>query len=204
MYRTTLVQETDLITGVIVEEKYLREGRLHRLAKEGPALMSRSRFTGKVIREQYFLDGKLHRKGGPADICWDGRNQFLTVEDYYQHGELHRVRGPAMIRRDEATGVVTLEVYARHGTPSRIPCNAGPARIERNWKSGKVTKLEYWADGIAIEEHFCKDEVTRHRPRTEGPAAIFRNVDGCVIREEFWEDGKHLEARWAPLPADPG
>src|ERR1700760_2897730 len=52
--------------GIVVEEKFYKDGKLHRL--DGPAVISRDPYNGAITVEEWYRDGSLHREDGPARV----------------------------------------------------------------------------------------------------------------------------------------
>lgn len=52
--------------GIVIEEKYYCEGKLHR--DGAPAVIERSSNDGTVSKEEYWRNGVLHRDDGPAVV----------------------------------------------------------------------------------------------------------------------------------------
>jgi len=138
----TYSQKMDLDSGVVLEEKHERDGRLHR--ENGPALVRRHAGTGRVLLESYYNDGRLHRDYGPALIGYY-LSGAIQAEEWYHHGFKHRnaIRGPAEIER-ASDGVVTLECYFRNGEMFRDPAE-GPCLIGRS-ENGEIEHEQY-SDG---------------------------------------------------------
>jgi uncharacterized protein len=135
----SLIQKTDLDTGVILREMYQLNGRLHRDPSEGPAYVARLK-SGKVARERYYWHGRLHREEGPARLEYSDTGQ-VGLEMYYRHGLLHRdpKAGPAWIERFQ--GVVTNESYFFNGAPFRDPAD-GPWHTGRH-NTGEIERELY-------------------------------------------------------------
>lgn len=199
------IRVTDLTTGVITEERYLRYGRLHRDRKEGPALVYRDENTGVVVLESYDIKGKTHRDDGPAVIYRDRETGKVTYERYYQKGKTHRVGGPSGTAWDIATGAVVRMWFDRNDRPHRDPAE-GPAFYSRDPVTGVVDKEEYKLDGawhrvdgpayivrdeqtgVVVEEvHWVNGKL--HRPADQGPAIIERDrVTGKIVKAEYFEN----------------
>ena len=142
-------RKTDLDTGIVVQEKYWRSGKLHRDPTEGPALIQRNPKTGICVAEEYWVDGRRHRLDGPALIWRNGRTGKLTAEHYSVHGHLHREGGPAFIQYDERTGELYHIAYFIEGTPNRY--DDGP--VATYWKGHDPTVVsEYdWSGGKYVQ-----------------------------------------------------
>jgi hypothetical protein len=166
-----LIQVTDLESGVIVREEYLRDKKRHRNPREGPAFIERDRVTGIITAEEYWVNAVLHREDGPARI---GREADGNVffEEYCFNGQLHRnsADGPAVVVRswDTGIGIVLAEEYYWCGKFHR-DCSEGPARIFREMDTGKLYNEEYWVDGKAVtapRHRACQSQpmVRKSRP----------------------------------------
>ena len=98
-------------TGDIVQQHYVRHGKLHRL--DGPAEWACST-AGISTVEVYWLRGRMHRNPteGPAEIRRDGKTGVPYIEAYYVDGNLCRdpTDGPSYIERDPRTGIVRLAI----------------------------------------------------------------------------------------------
>jgi len=82
------ITKRDPVTGVVVDESYFVNGRLHRDPAEGPARIMRDPVTGIATFEEYFVRGKYHRDPaeGPAIIRRNARGE-LCVSIYCVDGE---------------------------------------------------------------------------------------------------------------------
>jgi uncharacterized protein len=117
------IQITDLNTGVVIEDTYRLNGRLHRPFREGPAVTYRSAEEGGAVTEEwYYWDGRVHRLDGPAKILNHHIGPKLRHEVYYRHGRIHRDphEGPAWIEYDE-DGNVHSQGYFANGYPRKKP-----------------------------------------------------------------------------------
>lgn len=90
----TVKIERDAITGVVVEERWLKDGLPHR--EGGPAAISRDPITGVAINESWWKSMQLHREEGPACILRkpDGRVYWT---EWYLNGE--KIRPPRHAQR---------------------------------------------------------------------------------------------------------
>lgn len=133
-------------TGVVVQEAYRLDGRLHRDPNEGPAYVYRDPETGVVCEERYCWHGRLHREGGPAKVSYGGGGTVMLDEMYYRHGLLHRdpKLGPAYFERND-DGVAFMEVYYFNGSQYRDPAD-GPHLIAR-YDDGRIEAEEYSEPG---------------------------------------------------------
>lgn len=198
---TELITRTDLSTGVVVEETYLRDRRKHRDPAAGPAYIRRNRKTGAVIEIEYRVDGVWHRTDGPAYTRRD-RHGLVIEERYRVHGKAHREDGPAtfyisrgnvhllyeqhgkhfravgpsQIVMSGDTGLVRSEYYC--GLPGKLHREDGPAQIGRSGDAGKVSSEGYFLFG------------KRHRDPRLGPADVEYHRDGHVSRAEYRVNGK--------------
>ncbi len=127
----------DAATGMVVEEEYLRHGRLHRL--DGPAAWARDPDGGIVTVENYWRNGRRHRdpKEGPAEISRDIATGIVFYEYYWMDGVNYRdpQDGPCWIHWDRTTGKVTHKGYA---DPADAPSPARPARRSVPARSAKT------------------------------------------------------------------
>ena len=132
--RPKVAQITDPATGVVVEETYRLDGRLHRDEFEGPAIIRRDAASGLIVAMQYWSHGLRHRSTGPASIqrIVSGRTE-RHIETYYRHGVLHRdpSQGPAMVVWFD--GSVFEACYVVNGVDYRNPAE-GPYGWGRWWK----------------------------------------------------------------------
>jgi uncharacterized protein len=133
-HRSTIV---DMDTGVVIEETYRLDGRLHRDQTEGPAQILRRSDSGQVTSECYYWNGRLHREDGPAQIHYrvDTKKPYAKgypyIIGYYRHGKLHRDQKEGPARIECYRGVVVEEHYAVHNKVCRDP-EDGPCHISRN------------------------------------------------------------------------
>lgn len=119
-------------------------------------------YQGHEIRE-HFVNGLLHRDDGPAYIK-DG--EFKT-EGWAINGVYHRTDGPAIISK-HPDGLVQEHFFVD-----------GVA----------VRKMGVFPDGGSIET-FCTGSLffwERHNDK--GPAVIYRDKDGAIVREEYYLNG---------------
>ncbi len=153
--RDTLQQTTDLTTGIVVEEQYLRGNRKHRDPVKGPALVRRDPETGVVTLEAYYVDGKLHREDGPAE---KHLSKSVRSENYYRHGVKHRdpEEGPAVTTISLSLGTPVWQCYYWNGKLHR---HGGPALIEHNRNNGKLSRQYYCLDGEYVSRN---EALTRH------------------------------------------
>jgi hypothetical protein len=156
--RRRYIAETDLDTGRLISEQYLRGKRFHRDPNEGPAHIGYAD-DGSVRFVEYYVNGRYHREGGPAHIEY-GSNGMVLGESYSLLGHLHRDpnEGPAYWSRNEQ-GVVTCEFYIVNREFYRDPA-AGPHTISRK------------DDGTVEREEFSKPGEKRPKARSEWRKAV--------------------------------
>jgi len=220
-------QETDPVTGLIVEERHLLNGRFHRDASEGPAYIKRDRKSRVVVREVYYFEGRRHREGGPAEIRRNSVSGVAVEELYCLHGRKHREDGPAIIHRD-LFGNLLHELWCLKGysqrdstqgpTLRRIDPDTGVVfdEVYREKIEGRRTERAHLhriggpanidrdrKTGVAVNEsYYVSGEL--HRPRHEGPAVIERDPKtGEIIKQEFFENGVKIEMPVPGRPATP-
>ncbi len=120
-----VVAVTNAQTGLVVEQRFYLNGRLHRDEFEGPAVVMRDPESGAIERQEYRLNGYLHRENGPAVIGFTANDKPL--QEYWYRGLRHRSDGPADISGDLSAGDY-LVTYRRYGVFHRDP-KEGPAQI---------------------------------------------------------------------------
>lgn len=77
---------TDLTTGVVVQEIFMRDDLTHRDGDEKPAFVSRHRDTGKPLEIAFFTDGVEDRATGPAVMRFDMKSGKLKIAEYWRRG----------------------------------------------------------------------------------------------------------------------
>jgi hypothetical protein len=169
-----LIQETDLTTGVVVEEVYLHGNRKHRDPAEGPAWVLRAPVTGIVTKEYYLRHGKYFRQDGPAFVARCEVSGAITHQAWYgSPGKRHRADGPAIRYWNPATGVVYTEEYFRDGYHNR-DTREGPAVIARNIEFGHLELEEYRIRGVLH--------------RADGPARlVYDRETGALLSEWYFQ-----------------
>jgi hypothetical protein len=120
--RRLLTQTTELDSGIVVEETYRLNGRLHRPCNEGPAVIERSTENGGISRELYYRHGRRHRLNGPARIDYVLAGPIVCLEMHYRNGRIHRDpnEGPAWTERD-GRGKLREESYWVNDHPYDAP-----------------------------------------------------------------------------------
>lgn len=131
----TFRKETDLETGVVVEERYTWDWETHRDSKEGPALIERDPETGHITCEMYYEYNQRHRDGGPAFISYSYTDGSVMRQQWYRRGHLHRADGPACIGVNEQDE--HEEKYYRYGKLYRDSAE-GPCWVCKD-KQGNIT-----------------------------------------------------------------
>jgi hypothetical protein len=151
--RRRITRIIDQDTGVVIEEFYRLNGRLHRDSAEGPAHTERDESSGAVSTERYYRLGRRHRTDGPALISY-GLFGLVMEEIYYRNGLVHRDPrvGPAYIKRNGEGKVVTTEAYFVNDELYRDPAE-GPYEIGRS----ETGEIEF--------ENFLDAEQARPRRR---------------------------------------
>jgi predicted heme/steroid binding protein len=174
--------------GVVFDETWACNGRVHRDPLRGPARIEREPTTGRVMDEYYIVHGQYHRENGPAYIAYE--RDHIISEVYYRRGKRHRVDAPALVLRDWRTGVVHREAYYLDGICRRE--SEGPALIERDLETGGLVQEQFWENGVAIRElHYEGGRF--HRSTEKGPAIIVREPGtGNVIERQYWLKGRRV------------
>jgi hypothetical protein len=188
-----LIHETtiDAESGFRQYERFLRDERIHRNPKDGPAQIMYHMDKGTPAFEQWFWEGQLHRplNEGPAQISYSVGGKVI-YEAYYVSGILHRPAedGPALRRKNER--VIQEEEYVLNGKLHREP-SLGPARIKRH------------KDITTLEEFYVNGRL--HRDPSEGPAHIRRHGHtGVMLEQTYWVNGEQVPApRPTGSPARP-
>jgi hypothetical protein len=152
--------------------EYLVNGKWHRDAEDGPAIIDTD-FKGKGIHlVEYYQDGEPHRpwEDGPGAVHTDADGE-IVFECYAELGIIHRGCdvGPAQRRVD---GDIETLQYLICGIRHR---EDGPAIVIRNRRTGIVLREEYF---YLDKEH-----------RTDGPAMVCRNENGSLDCESWYRDG---------------
>jgi hypothetical protein len=147
--RRTLHYEIDLDSGILIEEAYRLDGKLHRDPNEGPAYIRRSSEGTGVVEERYCWHGRLHRENGPAYVLYSTDRTVLIDEHYHRHGLLHRdpKEGPAWIER--VGSLVVVEEYCFNGQRYRDPAD-GPCYIGRSHTDGTIDSEEFSEPGAVL------------------------------------------------------
>jgi hypothetical protein len=159
-------------------EEYFHHDQRHRAASAGPAVIYTNR-KGERVLEVYHKDGLVHRDPaeGPALRKVEWGSERL---EYWREGKPHRdeADGPAIIIRYEHTAQVWLEQYMHEGELHRV---GGPASTLRG-SNANIFSETWYRNGKL------------HRDPAEGPALTVWNEDGSVKSEEYWIDGKQIDA----------
>jgi len=159
-------------TGVLLAEEYRYNHRLHRDAKEGPALRTWQQERHIVVSETYYWHGRVHRIDGPARLYYN-LNGVLVDEEYLRHGRLHRdpKEGPALINRDRTGSVVIREAYFFNDELYRDPAD-GPVQIGR----GDTGKIEF-----AV---YCDSKQKPPPQRPSRTPASYKNYPSYTLRPQ--------------------
>lgn len=100
----------------------------------------------------------------------DGR-RLLREEYYFDDVKLHRRLGPAVILTDRDTGEIIFQEWCERG--KRHNPN-GPAVIDMR---NDERRMEWYLDGKLS--------------RNDGPAIVVHDEQGRLVREGFYQAGKH-------------
>jgi hypothetical protein len=213
---------------VASEEKYWWKGDFHRDPNDGPAVLVRHYRTGAILREEYWVNGEKisdpsHRLPGPrmhpddpeanwARFSHEPRDEFPEPSRRWIVEEFDL----------EASRLTRVAYYiTEEGKPLQLhgEANEGPALLERDPETGRVTRAEYRVhnrlhreggparieranpqrDWMTLEE-FRQNGLLRRDP-ANGPAVIERDPKtGAVVREEFWLKGKRVPGPQHPAP----
>jgi len=75
---------TDLNTGVIIEQSFYENGKLH--CDAGPAFIRRSAKHNRLMREDYFQRGERSRHDGPSTTIYNPEDGEIKSSSHYLHG----------------------------------------------------------------------------------------------------------------------
>jgi hypothetical protein len=183
-----------------------KDGELHRDPAQGPA-WHRTGPDGE--RWEYIVEGRMHRDSaeGPTVMDTNLNGGGIYCEEYFEHGQMHRPvnQGPAISHTD-STGRRVCEIYAEHGQLHR-EVNEGPAcseiahgtEYQKYYVRGDQHRPEsdgpsYVARDVATGVVTC-EMWSRNGGfhRENGPAIVMRETSGEVLVEEFWRDGERIE-----------
>ena len=132
---------------------------------------------GTISGVFYCKNNKLHRENGPAVIQYFEDGQIKS-EEYFLNGEYFESDSPSKIEY-YSNGNVYLEIYKNFTN-----------------KQGKITKCFRYSNGNMKREEYqyeCNDKMLDNFHRLDGPAIIDYDMNGKVVNEEYFINGKQYD-----------
>lgn len=123
----------------ILEQRYMIQGKRHRLEDEGPAVIYFHREKGFPFEKQWYLNDLEHRICGPSRIIYDDETGALKREIFKQNGEFTPMGKGSVIEYDVETGVAVQEDFL-HGLYGDYWVG-GVAKISRDRLTGNLLSV---------------------------------------------------------------